>query len=103
MQNKNIELNFSNQRFFIGLDVHKNSWKVTVRTNQMELKTFTMNPQPEELVKYLQRNYPKGEYFSVYEAGFCGYWIDKQLREQGIKKHSCKWSRCTKQKQRKSK
>ena len=85
MQNKNIELNFSNQRFFIGLDVHKNSWKVTVRTNQMELKTFSMNPQPEELVKYLQRNYPEGEYFSVYEAGFCGYWIDKQLREQGIK------------------
>jgi transposase len=85
MQNKNTEVDFSNQRFFIGLDVHKRSWKITVRTNQMELKTFSMNPQPEELVKYLQRNYPEGEYFSVYEAGFCGYWIDKQLRQLGVK------------------
>ena len=84
MQNKNTEVDFSNQKFFIGLDVHKKSWKVTVRTNQMELKTFSMNPQPEELVKYLQKNYPNGKYYSVYEAGFCGYWIDKQLRQQGI-------------------
>jgi len=84
MQNKNTEVNFSNQRFFIGLDVHKKSWKITLRTNQMELKTFSMDPRPEELLKYLQRNYPNGEYLSVYEAGFCGYWIDKQLRQLGI-------------------
>ena len=85
MQNKNTEVDFSNQKFYIGLDVHKKSWKITVRTNQMELKTLSMNPQPEELVKYLQKNYPEGEYLSVYEAGFCGYWIDKQLRQLGIR------------------
>ena len=60
MQNKIIGLNFSNQRFFIGLDVHKKSWKVTLRTNRMELKTFSMNPQPDELVRYIRRNYPNG-------------------------------------------
>jgi transposase len=85
MQNKNTEVDFSNQRFYIGLDVHKKSWKITIRTNQMELKTFSMDPRPEELLKYIQRNYPNGEYLSVYEAGFCGYWIDKQLRQLGIK------------------
>lgn len=84
MQNKNTEVDFSNQKFFVGLDVHKKSWKITIRTNQMELKTFSMNPQPEKLVKYLQKNYPNGKYYSVYEAGFCGYWIDKHLRQRGI-------------------
>ena len=84
MPNKNREVDFSYQRFFIGIDVHKKSWKVTVRTNHMELKTFSMNPQPEELVKHLHKNYSNGEYLSVYEAGFCGYWIDKQLRQHGI-------------------
>jgi transposase len=84
MQNKNTQVNFSSQKFFVGIDVHKKSWKVTIRTNQMELKTFSMNPQPEELAKHLQKNYPNGEYRSVYEAGFCGYWIDKQLRQQEI-------------------
>jgi transposase len=44
-----------------------------------------MNPDPEELLRYLQRNYPNGNYVSVYEAGFCGYWIDRQLRALGIK------------------
>ncbi|HEX2865582.1 MAG TPA: IS110 family transposase [Ignavibacteriales bacterium] len=82
MQNK--ELNFSNQSFFIGLDVHKKTWSVTVRTNRMELKTFTMNPSPEELSKYLKRHYPGGRYLSVYEAGFSGYWIDRKLRKYGI-------------------
>ena len=80
MQNKNTEVDFSNQKFFLGIDVHKKNWKITIRTNQMELKTFSMNPQPGELVNYLQRNYPNGEFRSVYETGFCGYWIDKQLR-----------------------
>lgn len=82
MQNK--ELNFSNQSFFIGIDVHKKNWKVTVRTNRMELKTFSMDPSPEELSKYLQRHYPGGRYLSVYEAGFCGFWIDRKLRGYGI-------------------
>jgi transposase len=53
MQNKNTEVDFSNQKFFIGFDVHKKNWKATIRTNQMELRTFSMNPQPDELVRYL--------------------------------------------------
>jgi len=85
MQNKNTEVDFSNQKFFLGIDVHKKNWKITIRTSQMELKTFSMNPQPEDLANYLQRNYPNGEFWSVYETGFCGYWIDKQLRQHGIK------------------
>ena len=69
--------NFTGQTFFIGLDVHKKQWTVTIRTQELALTTFPMNPSPEELHRYLQRHYPGGVHKSVYEAGFCGFWIHK--------------------------
>ena len=75
---------FSSQKFIVGIDVHKKNWKVTIRTNQMELKTLSMNPSPSELGNYLRNKYPGGEYHSVYEAGYSGYWIDEELKRNGI-------------------
>jgi transposase len=83
-QEKNKELDFSNQKFFIGIDVHKKNWKVTIRSQQIELKTFSMNPIPKELVEHLRKNYPNGTYYSCYEAGFCGYWIDQELNNSNV-------------------
>lgn len=82
---ENNQIDFSSQRIIVGIDVHKRNWTVTIRMNAMELKTFTMNPSPEELGNYLKKNYPGGQYSSVYEAGFCGYWIDRRLSVLGIK------------------
>jgi transposase len=50
----------------------------------MELRTFSMNPSAEDLSRHLKINYPGASYKSVYEAGFCGYGIDKKLKEYGI-------------------
>jgi transposase len=77
-------IDYTNQDFFLGIDVHKKSWKVTVRTNGMELKTFSMDPSPEQLYGYMHKRYPGGNYHSVYEAGFCGYWIDRELKRYGF-------------------
>ena len=44
-----------------------------------------MNPSPKELYNYLTKHYPGAEYYSVYEAGFSGFWADRQLRDLGIK------------------
>lgn len=84
MHRQDTQLDFSSQSFFIGLDVHKKSWTVTIRSNAMELKRFSMNPSPEELAEYMKKHYPKGKYFSVYESGFCGYWIHRELEALGI-------------------
>jgi transposase len=43
-----------------------------------------MNPSPEELFKYMTKHYPGGIYKSVYEAGFCGYWIHRKLTGYGF-------------------
>lgn len=72
-------------RFFIGLDVHKKKWSVTIRSLNMELKTFSMEPSPAALAKHMRKNYPTGDYYSVYEAGFCGFWIHRELCGLGIR------------------
>jgi transposase len=77
-------IDYTNQDFFLGIDVHEKSWKVTVRTKGMQLKTFSMDPSPEQLYGYMNKRYPRGIYHSVYEAGFCGYWIDRELRRLGF-------------------
>lgn len=72
------------QKLSIGLGVHKKSWKVTIMGPSYEHKTFSQDPDPEKLAAYLHKNFPGGEYYSVYEAGFSGYWASKQLKAYGI-------------------
>jgi transposase len=78
-------LSFEGQSFHIGIDTHKTNWRVTIRSNGMELRTFSMDPSPEALAAHMNKHYPDGSYRSVYEAGYCGYWIHRQLEQCGIK------------------
>jgi len=82
---KSTKLNFSNQNIYVGIDVHKKSWDVTIILNGMKVKKFSMNPNPQELYNYLVKHYPNGEYYSVYEAGYSGFWADRELRSLGIR------------------
>lgn len=78
------ELNFKGQKIYIGIDVHKKSWTVTILTEKLFHKTFTQPPSTQALKAYLDKNFPGAEYYSVYEAGFCGFWIHDQLIDMGI-------------------
>jgi len=78
------KIDFTGKDIFIGLDVHKKSWSVTVTVDGMEHKTFTQHPDPQALHNYLQRNFPGGSFHSAYEAGFCGYDIHRRLNSLGI-------------------
>src|SRR5512136_776279 len=79
------KIDFTGKDLFVGLDVHKKSWSVTIVVDGIEHKTFTQSPDPEALNKYLQRTFPGGSYHSAYEAGYCGYGIHRQLNSLGIK------------------
>lgn len=78
------KLDFSGQTIYVGLDVHKKSWSVSILSEQCEHKTFTQPPDADKLVHYLKRNFPGADYRAVYEAGFCGFWVHDQLRDQGV-------------------
>lgn len=78
------ELDFNGQNIYVGIDVHLKSWSVEVLSQSSVLKKFRQDPQPEALHKFLTTHYPGASYYSVYEAGFCGFWIDRRLKELGI-------------------
>jgi transposase len=76
---------FENILLFIGIDVHKSKWVVTVRTYDLELKTYSMKPSAEELENFLLKNYPGAQYRIVYECCFSGFWIYDYFSEKGYK------------------
>ena len=82
-QNSNT-ISFKGKHFFVGFDVHKTRWVVTIRHSGMHLKTFSMDPYPEGLKNYLEKNYPEGIYHLVYEVGFCGFWIYRRFKHLGV-------------------
>ena len=75
MQTQIRSLNFSGQTFYSGLDIHKKNWVVTISNNKTELKTYSMDPFPEQLKQSMSKHYPGGRYVSAYEAGYFGFWI----------------------------
>jgi transposase len=66
------------------MDVHKKSWSISIFTEEFEHKTFTQPPEVGTLVNYLKRNFPGASYKSVYEAGYCGFWIHDRLQEHEV-------------------
>lgn len=76
---------FEKVLLFIGIDVHKSKWVVTVRTYDLELKTFSMKPSAEELENFLIKNYPGADYRIVYECCFSGFWIYDYFSEKGYR------------------
>jgi len=74
-------ISFANAHFSVGIDAHLRNWKFTIRLDGLDLKTFSMNPAPLELIAYLRKHYPDGIYHVVYEAGFCGFWALRIFRQ----------------------
>lgn len=82
--NKVKELCFEGETIYCGIDSHKTNWKLSIRTDEFELRSFSQDPDPRLLSEYLKRNYPKAQLKAVYEAGFCGFGIQRSLSELGI-------------------
>ena len=85
MQAKRDKLEFKGQNIYTGIDVHKKAWTVCIFSDQLEHKKFSQPPSAEALKSYLVRNFPGATYYSVYEAGFCGFHIHAKLEAAGIR------------------
>lgn len=84
MQPKIKQLNFEGQTIFCGIDVHKKNWRVNVRNCEFELEDYSQDPCEEVLLNHLRKNYPGASYQVAYEAGFCGFGIQRCLQKSGI-------------------
>lgn len=85
MQGKRKEINFKGQNIYVGIDSHLKNWSITIMTEHLLHKTFSQDPEPVVLANYLKKNFPGGNYFSAYEASFCGFGIHRELERLGIK------------------
>jgi hypothetical protein len=55
-------------KIFIGLDIHKNSWSVSIQTDLFFHRTFSMPSVAEDLFQYVERTFPNHDVYLVYEA-----------------------------------
>lgn len=78
------QLDFEGQTIFCGIDVHKKSWRVNIRSDEFELEDYSQDPSEELLLKHLQKRYPGAHFQVAYEAGFCGFGIQRSLKSSGV-------------------
>ena len=83
---KSKQLDFTGKTIYVGLDVHRKDWKVCILLEELVYKQFCQPPKPKILGEYLRKHFPGGTYKSVYEAGFCGFWIHEELTAEGIER-----------------
>jgi transposase len=75
---------FTGQVIHVGIDTGKRNWDVEILVNEVFWRRYSMDPSPEQLVTYLHRHFPGARYRSVYEAGYCGFWIHERLVALGV-------------------
>lgn len=70
-------------KLYIGIDIHKRSWKIHCSTELSSGKTFSMSPDAEQLHAYVLRHYPDYKVSTAYEAGCCGYYVHRCFESYG--------------------
>lgn len=68
---------------FVGIDLHKQRWHITIRTWDTELFSGSIPGDWGSLRRLLER-YPGHRLQAVYEAGYFGFRLHDQLMERGI-------------------
>jgi transposase len=69
-------------KVFVGIDMHKLKWHVTARTADFELFCGSIPGKWEALQRILDR-YKGHQIYTVYEAGYFGFWLHDNLIEYG--------------------
>lgn len=82
---KNTEqTSYTGKEVFIGIDVHKKSYSVVASCDKEVVKKWTTAASPKELSQQLQKYFSGAIIHSVYEAGFSGFALHRELVRHGI-------------------
>jgi len=71
------------EKIFVGIDMHKRSWHITIRAKSIELFNGSIPGKWEVLRKLLHR-YKTQNIYAVYEAGYFGFWLYDHLIQYGV-------------------
>jgi len=72
-------VSFENQQLYVGIDVHKSQWTVSIFSGSLCLKTFSQSPNPSTLKSFIDKHYPGAKVKCAYESCKIGYWIYREL------------------------
>ena len=75
--------NVTGEELFVGIDLHKVRWHVTIQTADVELFCSSIPGEWEALQRILDR-YKSNKIQAVYEAGCFGFWLYDRLVEHGV-------------------
>lgn len=75
---------YTRETVYIGIDVHKKTYFVTAICNGAVVKKDTIAAYPEQLVRYIKKYFSGAVVYTVYEAGFSGFYLHRYLLAQGI-------------------
>lgn len=78
-----MEQQTATPKLFIGIDIHKRNWKVHCATDLFSGKTHSMDPDPVDLKKHVDRYYSGYDVYTAYEAGCCGYSAHRAFESYG--------------------
>ena len=74
---------FASLGLFVGIDVHKKQWSVSIFTGQLHHRTFSQSPDPKALKAYLDKHFHGAKVKCAYEATRFGFWIARELQSYG--------------------
>jgi transposase len=86
MNNKLTKVNYKDYKgeVFVGIDVHRKSYALAIVIEGEIIRKLSVPGESMYLANYLKSLFPKALIKTVYEAGFCGYYLHRHLEEQGI-------------------
>lgn len=74
---------YRGKTIFMGIDVHKNTYSVSVICDKTLIKRDKLTADPKQLLQYCN-NFKGAQIESAYEAGFCGFYLHRFLIANGI-------------------
>jgi transposase len=81
---KTLRIDYQGKMIYLGIDVHKRTYSVTVIRDELIVKRDTIAASPVGLVAYLKRCFAGARIRSVYEAGFSGFTLHRMLVQNGV-------------------
>ncbi len=74
---------YTGKTIYMGIDVHKNSYYVSVMCEKTLIKRDKLDADPKILLEYCNK-FKGARIKSAYEAGFCGFYLHRYLLVNGI-------------------
>lgn len=79
-----MKYDYTGKTVFVGIDVHKKTYAIHCISGKQKVKSWSMEANPQRLIEQLKSIFSGARISSVYEAGFSGFALHRQLVDSGI-------------------